>query len=434
MEELYHIGIDDTDSLVYGCTTYVAAIIIEELIKDSKFIDYPNLIRLNPNIPWKSRGNGAVCLRFYSKKDEYELMDLILKYIEEYRDKKDEKNQPGVVILKGNVPTNIKEFGKKALNDVITLDETILLLRKNNIIYHGIKEGRGLIGALAAIGNTLDNDHTFELIVYRKEYSKKREVDMESVIEFDRQTFPFTFNNIDYESGRLLITPHGTDPILFGVRGEDPEVLKKALKIIKFKGADRWVIYRTNQGTDAHFFEFKKIKSLKPYQVAIIKGVVNKKPVFIEGGHVIFSIADETGEIDVACYEPSGNLRMIAMELMPGDKLIVYGGVRLLDNNKITINLEKLEILELINEQYVNPICPKCKKSMKSEGKNKGYQCKKCKIKIKERIKIKIERKIKEGIYLPPPRSMRHLTKPLQRYGMEKKEWNGIVMEFFGKL
>jgi tRNA(Ile2)-agmatinylcytidine synthase len=433
MEGPYHIGIDDTDSLTYGCTTYVAANIIEELIKEANFIDYPNLIRLNPNIPWKSRGNGAVCLRFYSKKNEYELMDLVLKYVEEYRDKLDIKNQPGIVILKGDVPNIIKEFGKKALNDVITLDETISLLKKINTIYYGIKEGRGLIGALAAIGNTLEEDHTFELIVYRKNYNRKREVDIESVIKFDRETFPFTFNNIDYESGRLLITPHGTDPVLFGVRGEDPEILKISLKIIKFKDADKWVIYRTNQGTDAHFFEFKKIKSLKPYQVAIIKGIVSKKPVFIEGGHVIFSIADDSGEIDVACYEPSGNLRMIVMELMPGDKVIVYGGVRPL-NNKITINLEKLEILELINEQYINPICPKCKKSMKSEGKNKGYECKKCKIKVKEKMKITIERKIKEGIYLPPPRSMRHLTKPPQRYGMEKRKWNGIVEEFFGKF
>ncbi|MCX8169597.1 MAG: hypothetical protein N3D72_00745, partial [Candidatus Methanomethyliaceae archaeon] len=71
---LYHLGIDDTDSLKFGCTTYVAALLIEELIKYSKFIDYPNLIRLNPNIPWKSRGNGAVCLRFHSDMSEKEIL------------------------------------------------------------------------------------------------------------------------------------------------------------------------------------------------------------------------------------------------------------------------------------------------------------------------------------------------------------------------
>jgi len=27
-------------------------------------MDYPYLVRLNPNIPWKTRGNGAVCIHF----------------------------------------------------------------------------------------------------------------------------------------------------------------------------------------------------------------------------------------------------------------------------------------------------------------------------------------------------------------------------------
>ena len=37
---------------------------------DSIFIDYPLLVRLNPNIPWKTRGNAAVCLRVISEQPE----------------------------------------------------------------------------------------------------------------------------------------------------------------------------------------------------------------------------------------------------------------------------------------------------------------------------------------------------------------------------
>ena len=59
-----HIGIDDTDSPRGGCTTYIAALLVEKLSNmGATFIDYPNLIRLNPNVPWKTRGNGALCLR-----------------------------------------------------------------------------------------------------------------------------------------------------------------------------------------------------------------------------------------------------------------------------------------------------------------------------------------------------------------------------------
>ena len=62
---ILHVGLDDTDSLRGGCTTYTASILVEQLsrLEGLTFLDYPNLVRLNPNIPWKTRGNGAVCLR-----------------------------------------------------------------------------------------------------------------------------------------------------------------------------------------------------------------------------------------------------------------------------------------------------------------------------------------------------------------------------------
>ncbi len=58
------IGLDDTDSLQGMCTTYLATELVSELTKDYDLIGYPRLVRLNPNIPWKTRGNGAICLRF----------------------------------------------------------------------------------------------------------------------------------------------------------------------------------------------------------------------------------------------------------------------------------------------------------------------------------------------------------------------------------
>ena len=61
---LLHIGIDDTDSPEGGCTTYVAALLVEKLeTMGCRFVDYPNLLRLNPNAPWKTRGNGSFCRR-----------------------------------------------------------------------------------------------------------------------------------------------------------------------------------------------------------------------------------------------------------------------------------------------------------------------------------------------------------------------------------
>jgi len=70
MLKTMHIGIDDTDSTRNGCTTYIAALLVEKIEKlKARLIDYPNLIRLNPNVPWKTRGNGALCLRFKFKEE-----------------------------------------------------------------------------------------------------------------------------------------------------------------------------------------------------------------------------------------------------------------------------------------------------------------------------------------------------------------------------
>jgi tRNA(Ile2)-agmatinylcytidine synthase len=60
-----YVGIDDTDSLQGMCTTYVMTEIIHELTtRGLDLIGYPRLVRLNPMIPWKTRGNGALCARF----------------------------------------------------------------------------------------------------------------------------------------------------------------------------------------------------------------------------------------------------------------------------------------------------------------------------------------------------------------------------------
>src|SRR5206468_7245663 len=58
------IGVDDTDSLRGMCTTFLATEIIRELTEEFDLIGFPRLVRLNPNVPWKTRGNGAICLRF----------------------------------------------------------------------------------------------------------------------------------------------------------------------------------------------------------------------------------------------------------------------------------------------------------------------------------------------------------------------------------
>ena len=427
---LLHIGIDDTDSLTGGCTTYIGARLVYRLERETKakFIDYPNLIRLNPNIPYKTRGNGAICLRINIDKSMIEEVEtIVIEEVEENADLKCEETHPGIVFFIGNIPFELKKFAEKAVTNVIMLNEALKIVNKIGAKIKTYKKGRGIIGALAAIGNTLEKDHTYELLSYRSpEYWRTpRTIDKDSVYLMDKLTKPETFNNIDKETKRILITPHGPDPVLYGIRGENPEIVKLASKIVvSYEPIERWVIYRTNQGTDEHLTKLRKIKEIKPYQPAKTLVKIVEPPKIIPGGHVIVKATDNTATIDLAAYEPTGNFRKIIQKLIPEDTIIAYGGVKPQENKPLTLNLEKIEILNLAPKIiYKNPKCPKCGKRMKSAGKNQGYRCKKCKTHAKniEKEKIQIPREIKPGIYLPTLRAHRHLTKPLQRYGKEKK-------------
>ena len=425
-----HIGIDDTDSTRKGCTTHIAALLVEKLEKlNVKFLDYPNLVRLNPNVPWKTRGNGALCIRFeYGSKIDDEIKQITKEVVETHSDLEFENTNPGIVFFnKKDVPQDIKIFSKNAIEDIVSLKTANNLIEKYELNSIGFNNSRGLIGALAAIGEELDCDHTFELIAYREinNFGKKRKVDKNSIFVMDKLTEPFTFNNIDLEKSRVIITPRGPDPILFGIRGETALIVKKAFSLVKsFEKIERWIIFRTNQGTDVHLKKVEKLSLLKPFNSVIVKGTVSNNPYIIPLRHVIFSIKDKSGEVDCAAYEPTGLLRKVARKLIVCDQVEVYGAVKQREAGKaLTINLEKIRILALSPKiEFQNPVCPNCEKRLKSFGKNKGFRCDKCHKKHpgKQKEEIIINREIKKGMYITSSRSQRHLTKPVRRYGLEK--------------
>jgi tRNA(Ile2)-agmatinylcytidine synthase len=429
-QQIMHIGLDDTDSTRKGCTTYVAALLVEKLEKlNVTFLDYPNLIRLNPNVPWKTRGNGALCLRIkHTSGLEEKIKETAISLVEEHSDLAFRGTNPGIVFFQNEkIPEEIKAFAKNTITGIATLKEATKLVQKLGGEALGFKACRGIIGALAAVGENLEDDRTYELIAYRvpENCGLKRKVDETSIFEMDELTRPYTFNNVDSEKGRVIITPRGPDPILFGIRGETPDIVKKAFGLVKpLENVERWLVFRTNQGTDAHLKHVAALNQIEPYNSVIAKGVVSQNPRMVPLRHVIFSIRDETGEVDCAAYEPTGALRRVARNLIVGDSVEVYGAVRKPSAGKpLTINLEKIKILALAPKiVFQNPVCPKCGKRLESMGKDKGFRCKKCGTRFDDARKVQtaVERKLKVGLYVTSTRSQRHLTKPLRRYGLEK--------------
>ncbi len=421
-----HIGLDDTDSPKGGCTTYLTAKLVEPLLElGANFVGYPTLLRLNPNTPWKTRGNAALCLRMEIDDSQYEAVKgEVRRHIEQLGEFQCDNTNPGAVFLKGDVPEEIKEYALRVVRSIVSKQDALDLIKRHGLDYMEYKNGRGIIGALAAIGGTIDDDFTYELLTYRtpENWGTPRRLNVESIVKMDEALNNCTFNNID-ESGKPLITPRGPDPVLYGVRGENPEAVFNAMELIDtLEPVERWMICRSNQGTDQHFSDPITISQLKEYNPAVIHGVVDSLPETIEGGHVFFKLKDETGSVTCAAFEPTGSFRETVRKLRPGDEVTVYSGVSL-HNYELTLNLEKLDI-QATCPQIVNikPKCPKCGGSTESMGKNQGLRCRKCGYRSAELVDVQVEeeRDLVSGIYLPDRGAHRHLTKPYERYGREK--------------
>ena len=166
------------------------------------------------------------------------------------------------------------------------------------------KKGRGIIGSIAAISLPLD-DFTFELLAYRasENYGTKRQIDYDSVYEMDKVTFPDTFENIDYSENYIAIEPKTPCPVLYGIRSNTVEALKKAKSIVKVdEPIVDWCIFKTNQHTDMHIQNAENIASMKQFGCYCVTGEVKNRPTIIDGGHMFFYIQDDSVEIDSITY------------------------------------------------------------------------------------------------------------------------------------
>jgi tRNA(Ile2)-agmatinylcytidine synthase len=237
------------------------------------------------------------------------------------------------------------------------------------------------------------------------------------------KTSPNTFNSFDTKRGRVLITPHGPDPVFYGVRGENVDSLVTATKILETdEKLDGYMIFKSNQGTGDHLKNELTFENMKPYASGKITGIVSNVPKIAKGGHVFFKITSNGHEFWCAVYKPTG-ITTTASNLLKGDKIRVGGGVRKASKNfPRIINLEFLDVLSLEKHTILtNPECKKCHKKMKSKGKNQGFQCIRCGKKTTKKITTVISRKIKKQLYLPKISAHRHLSRPLQRIGVTNK-------------
>src|SRR5438132_9122878 len=346
------IGVDDTDSLQGMCTTFLAAEIVRELTEDYDPIGFPRLVRLNPNVPWKTRGNGAICLRFgrgtgrrnligelesqpvwsfaraEGVDDPERVQSRIANLVERRSEFREPTTNPGFCILSKQPAATLYW---KAVRRIVSKEEALAAVRSPGVLRE-YKNGRGIIGSLAAAA-WRPHDRTYEVLCYRDEsrWRTPRLLESGSVRYMDR-TFTSTFNNYDYECNRIVIAPHSPCPILFGIRGDDPDVLPEAMRSIRGERPAGWLVFETNQGTDDHVVPRSV---MEPRQTVRVEGRVERFPRTLRGGHVVVCLSG----VDVTAYEPSKQFRSVVAALWPGDRIGVIGAVR---EEPRTLNLEKL--------------------------------------------------------------------------------------------
>ena len=354
------IGIDSVDTRLTGCTTHYTYLLVKILNKKLKIqlADYPWLVRLNPAIPWKTRGNAATVLHIYSNTTEAEKITKIVR--ETIKTYTINRNRPAYIILLSKEHDDIREYYKNRPKQLVTLyertvheaiDKTLALktlkeIKVDAIDLYGI-ERRSIIGAVASLGMNLA-DYTYELITYRKpdNINKERKININTIIDYDLRYRPYTFMNYDYELNKQLIAPHGSDPILYGVRGERADIVEKALKHIEvYEEIEGWLIYRTNQATNQHL-KRKNIQSIHPYDNPILRGKIRRKRK-LRKTHLIATFTENNKTIKIAAYRETKNLQKI-IEILPEDIEAEVGGQIKPHTytGELTLNTEYIKILQ----------------------------------------------------------------------------------------
>jgi len=411
------IGLDDTDSRTAGmCTTYAAARLAARIESAGGTVSRSLLVRLNPAVEYKTRGNAALAV--HCDLDAERALALASETLE-LAETDDPMTNPGIVVADCGpdaVPDAVAAHASAAVRSLIDTETARQRIDSAGFAADAVGNGRGLIGALAAVGAwRAFEDWTVEHIAYRERerWGTARSVDAESVRAAADRYYPTVWDTVDHASGYPVCVPRTPCPILYGVRGDDPDACRAVADAIESEPVERAHTFVTNQGTDAHL-QPAPLSDLADGSAYRTDGRVAIAPETREGGHVFVAITDGDATVECAAFEPTKRFRDRVRALRVGDRLTVCGEV-----SDGTLKLEKFALRERVETELVTPDCPDCERSMSSAGRNQGYRCRDCGTTRDGKVEQPIDRDLDRGWYEVPPVARRHIAKPLVRGGFD---------------
>jgi tRNA(Ile2)-agmatinylcytidine synthase len=409
------VAVDDTDSRDGMCTTYLAALLADELAREWT-VERRLLVRLNPAVAAKTRGNAACAVHTTAPADEARQVasDLVDRHAATGR-----RTSPGLVVAPGDpddVPRGVRAFARVAVCDHLALGDALATAKGAGYAHEGWAGGRGRIGALAAVGAWAAFDEwTHERLVYRpcERWGTDREVETESVFSAAANAYPAAWDTVDRAAGEVVCVPATPGPVLFGIRGDEAGVVKRVADRIAHESAERAATFVTNQGTDAHLRD-AALAAVETGRAYCVDATVATEPETRAGGHVHLQLQDGDATLPAVAFEPTKRFRDRVRALRVGDRVTACGEV-----GGGSLKLEKVAVRELNRTELVTPTCPDCGQSMSSAGANAGYRCRDCGTEADGKVQRRIERRVKTGWYEVPPRARRHVAKPLVRGGFD---------------
>lgn len=424
------IGIDDTDSRELGmCTTYVASELATSL-EQVGTVERVLLVRLNPAVEHKTRGNAALAVHCDVGPDRaFALAESTL----DLAATDDDRTNPGLVVADcdpDDVRPEVATFARKAVRDYCDPTEARKQCQKAGFETATRGTGRGLVGALAAVGAwRAFEGWTYECISYRERdrWGTDREVDLDSVFAAAEWGYPTVWDTVDRVEGVAVCVPRTPCPILHGIRGDDSDAVCAVADRIEGEPVDSRRLFVTNQGTDVHLRD-ATLTDVEDGYAYRVDAVVTGPPETREGGHVFLELGTVDGDervgrdggrdgdhtLRAAAFEPTKRFRDRVRALRVGDHVTACGEVR-----SGTLKLEKFAVRDLVETEPATPTCPECGRSMKSAGRNAGYRCRDCETAAEGKVERPLDRDIETGWYEVPPCARRHIAKPLVRGGFD---------------
>jgi tRNA(Ile2)-agmatinylcytidine synthase len=411
------IGIDDTDSRELGmCTTYAAARLGERIRSAGGDVERILLVRLNPAVEHKTRGNAALAVHTdIGTAKALALADGVI----ERAATGDARTNPGVVVTGSTsdaVPESVATFAVEAVRRKLDPRHARALCDRCGFETVTAGNGRGVVGALAAVGAwQAFEDWTYECISYRERerWGTDREVDRASVVAAADAAYPTVWDTVDRQEDVAVCVPRTPCPVLHGIRGDTPDAVTAVAERIGSEPVSSRQLFVTNQGTDVHLRP-GTVEDLQDGRAYRVTGHVETPPETREGGHVFVRLSDDTGDVPCVAFEPTKRFRERVRALRVGDRITACGEV-----SSGTLKLEKFAVRNLVRTEQHTPECPDCGRSMESAGRDAGYRCRDCSTTAPGKVQRPIERELSAGWYEVPPVARRHIAKPLVRGGFD---------------